>query len=131
LIYKFYKVKVVYFKNGLTGEIQININKKLLAYIKYVRQEEAINTFYGLDPIQIQVLNAVVFALSDKRDGKVGDLLLLAHIASPATIHAALKKLIGNGLIGFRRATDSRAKYVELTELGLKRFNDLAKAMSK
>jgi len=131
LIYKFYKVKVVYFKNGLTGEIQININKKLLAYIKYVRQEEAINTFYGLDPIQIQVLNAVVFALSDKRDGKVGDLLLLAHIASPATIHAALKKLIGNGLISFRRATDSRAKYVELTELGLKRFNDLAKAISK
>ena len=131
MIYKFYKVKVVYFINGLTGEIQININKKLLAYIKYVRQEEAINTFYGLDPIQIQVLNAVVFALSDKRDGKVGDLLLLAHIASPATIHAALKKLIGNGLISFRRATDSRAKYVELTELGLKRFNDLAKAMSK
>lgn len=131
MIYKFYKVKVIYFINGLTGEIQININKKLLAYIKYVRQEEAINTFYGLDPIQIQVLNAVVFALSDKRDGKVGDLLLLAHIASPATIHAALKKLIGNGLISFRRATDSRAKYVELTELGLKRFNDLAKAISK
>jgi hypothetical protein len=31
-------------------------------------------------------------------------------------------------MIQFRPATDSRARYVELTELGLKRFNDLAKA---
>ncbi len=58
----------------------------------------------------------------------MGDLLGLASIASPATIHTALKKLTRKNLIQFRPATDSRARYVELTELGLKRFNDLAKA---
>ncbi len=73
-------------------------------------------------------MNAVVLLWRDEKESKVGDLLELASIASPATIHAALKKLTKKNLIQFRLATDSRAKYVELTELGLKRFNDLAKA---
>lgn len=73
-------------------------------------------------------MNAVVLFWRDEKDSKVGDLLGLSSIASPATIHAALKKLTKKNLIQFRQATDSRAKYVELTELGLKRFNDLAKA---
>ena len=73
-------------------------------------------------------MNAVVLLWRDEKESKVGDLLELASIASPATIHAALKKLTKKNLIQFRQATDSRAKYVELTELGLKRFNDLAKA---
>jgi len=101
-----------------------------LAYLKYLKKEAAINEFYGLDPVQIKVLNAVVFALSLKNDGKVGDLLLLSDIASPATIHAALKKLAAKELITYRKSAESRAKYVELTEAGLQRFNDLAKAMS-
>ena len=72
-----------------------------------------------------------LLAVYEKRDGRVGDLLLLKQIASPATIHAALKKLLARGLITLRKAPDSRAKYVELTELGLKRYNDLAKAAGK
>ena len=114
--------------NKVCWRRQIPINKKLLAYIKYLRQEEAINEFYGLDSTQIKVLNAVALLWCDKKDSKVGDLLSLASIASPATIHTALKKLTRKNLIQFRPATDSRARYVELTELGLKRFNDLAKA---
>ena len=114
-----------------SGQINTNINKKLLAYIKYLREEDAINALYGLDSTQIKVLNAVIFAVHEKRDGRVGDLLLLKQIASPATIHAALKKLLARGLITLRKAPDSRAKYVELTELGLKRYNDLAKAAGK
>ena len=114
-----------------SGQINTNINKKLLAYIKYLREEDAINELYGLDSTQIKVLNAVIFAVHEKRDGRVGDLLLLKQIASPATIHAALKKLLARGLITLRKAPDSRAKYVELTELGLKRYNDLAKAAGK
>jgi DNA-binding MarR family transcriptional regulator len=114
-----------------SGQINTNINKKLLAYIKYLREEDAINELYGLDSTQIKVLNAVIFAVYEKRDGRVGDLLLLKQIASPATIHAALKKLLARGLITLRKAPDSRAKYVELTELGLKRYNDLAKAAGK
>lgn len=102
-----------------------------MAYIKYLKQEEVINEFYGLDGIQIKVLNAVAHLWCAQKDSKVGDLLSLTSIASPATIHTALKKLTKMNLITFRQATNSRARYVELTELGLKRFNDLAKAISK
>ncbi len=73
-------------------------------------------------------MNAIAVFYCDKKDSKVGDLLGLTSIASPATIHTALKKLTKKKLIQFRSATDSRAKYVELTELGLKRFYDLAEA---
>jgi len=73
-------------------------------------------------------LNAIALLWCDKKESKVGDLLGLRSIASPATIHVALKKLTKKNLIQFRQASDSRARYVELTELGLKRFNDLAKA---
>jgi DNA-binding MarR family transcriptional regulator len=79
-----------------------------------------------LDSIQIKLLNAIVLLWYDKKEGNVGDLMGLTSIASPATIHAALKKLTQRKLIQFRQASDSRARYVELTELGLKRFNDLA-----
>ena len=102
-----------------------------MAYIKYLKQEEVINEFYGLDSIQIRVLNAIAFTLSDQRNRKVGDLLLLSNIASPATIHAALTKLSAKKLISKKGAVDSRAKYVELTDLGLQRFNDLAKVIVK
>jgi DNA-binding MarR family transcriptional regulator len=81
-----------------------------------------------LDSIQIKVLNAIALRWCDKKESKVGDLMGFTSIASPATIHAALKKLTQKKLIQFRQATDSRARYVELTELGLKRFNDLANA---
>lgn len=108
--------------------VKININKKLLAYIKYLKSEEAINKMYALDCVQIKVLNAIAILLAANKDSKVGDLLILHSIASPATIHAALKKLTNKKLIAFRQATDSRARFVELTELGLKRFNDLARA---
>jgi DNA-binding MarR family transcriptional regulator len=102
-----------------------------LAYIKYLKKEEAINEFYGLDSTQIKVLNAIAQLWCTQQDSKVGDLLSLNSIASPATIHAALKKLTKKNLITFRQATDSRARYVGLTELGLKRFNELAKAISQ
>lgn len=102
-----------------------------MAYIKYLKQEEAINEFYGLDSTQIKILNAIAHLWCTQQDSKVGDLLILNNIASPATIHTALKKLTKKSLITFRQATDSRARYVELTELGLRRFNDLAKAISK
>ena len=74
-----------------------------MAYIKYLKRETAINESYSLDSTQIQVLNALVFAMSEKRASSVGELLLLSEIASPATIHAALKKLAAKELITHKK----------------------------
>lgn len=103
----------------------------MIAYLKYLKKEASINDVYNLDFTQIKTLNSIAFFCLDKREVKVGDILSLSNIASRATIHAALKKLKSNNLIQFRTVSDTRAKYVELTELGIKRFNELASAMSK
>jgi len=50
------------------------------------------------------------------------------EIASQATIHAALKKLVANNLISLRTISTSRVKYLEITPLGKKRLTELSKA---
>lgn len=104
----------------------IDINAKLMAYIKYLHLESDLNERYDLDHIQVLVLNCVFLALTNNLTPKVGDILAHREIASQATIHAALKKLKNKKMISFWSANDSRAKYIELTKLGLKRFETLA-----
>jgi len=72
------------------------------------------------------VLNTIFLTLAANVTPKVGDILSHREIASQATIHAALKKLRHKKMISFWSANDSRAKYIELTKLGLKRFDILA-----
>jgi len=72
------------------------------------------------------VLNTVFLTLAANVTPKVGDILSHREIASQATIHAALKKLRHKKMISFWSANDSRAKYIELTKLGIKRFDILA-----
>lgn len=105
---------------------KIDITEKLVAYVKYLKYEEDINDIYGLEPIQLQVLNAIFFACAEKRKLKVGDILVLKKIASPATLHAALKKLIDKKLVTYQLSKTSRAKYFELSNLGIQRFTELA-----
>ncbi len=105
---------------------KIDITEKLIAYLKYLKYEEDINELYGLETIQLKVLNAIFFAQSKKIQIKVGDILILNKIASPATLHAALKKLIDKKLVTVELSKTSRAKFIKLTNLGLQRYSDLA-----
>lgn len=81
-----------------------------------------------MDHIQVDVLNVVFLSLTANLAPKVGDILSHREIASQATIHAALKKLKQKKMISFWSSNDSRAKYVQLTKLGQKRFEALADA---
>jgi DNA-binding MarR family transcriptional regulator len=102
--------------------------KVLSSYIKYLKFEIAANERYQLDPVQIRVLNQILFAFANKDDIKVGDILSNRGIASQATSHIALKKLVEKKLIDYLTVSDSRAKYLVITKLGHQRFSDLAKA---
>ena len=75
------------------------------------------------------MLNQVFFSLGEGTEPKVSDLLINSSIASPATIHAALKKLLAKNLISYRTISDNRSKFIGLTKQGLKRYNDLSKAL--
>lgn len=105
---------------------KIDITEKLIAYLKYLKYEEDINNLYGLESIQLKVLNAIFFAHTNKYKIKVGDILVLNKIASPATLHAALKKLIDKKLVTVELSKTSRAKFIKLTNLGLQRYVELA-----
>ena len=107
--------------------MKINLDKKLIAYIRYLKSEIAVNDQYDLDPIQIRVLNEILFSLVAGKEIKVGDILIHHEIASQATLHAALKKLISQGLINTRTTLNTRAKYLEITKLGYSRYKELTK----
>lgn len=100
-----------------------------MSYIKYLKQEQLINHVYDLDHFEIKILNEILFATQENKSLRVSDILALKNIASPATLHAALKKLVGKNLILYRTVADSRVKYLELTKLGMKRYSDLALAI--
>ena len=104
--------------------------KIMVSYIKYLKFEIASNQRYELDTVQIRVLNEILFSYSKGIDIKVGDILSNRDIASQATSHVALKKLVEKGLIGYQTVSDNRAKYLVITKLGHKRFAELAKVAS-
>jgi len=94
-----------------------------------LRAELDINAKYDLDPIQIRVLNEILFAESNNKKINVGQILRHSEIASQATLHAALKKLQAKQLISYETENDSRVKCLILTKLGLKRYDELVKVI--
>lgn len=92
--------------------------------------EIALNERYELDAIQVRVFNEILLGTLLGKELNVGDILSHREIASQATIHAALKKLVANKLLSFRTVRDSRVKYLELTPLGRKRLLELSKPFS-
>ena len=91
----------------------------------------AINAQYELDPIQIRVLNEILFSLAAGKEVRVGDILTHHEIASQATLHVAIKKLVAHELVSYRMVKDTRAKYLEITKLGYSRYKELAKTLGK
>ena len=112
-------------------EQNVEMDSKLQAYIKYLKYESELNASYELDSFQIKILNELIYAKEKDIHLCVSDLMALKHIASPATIHGGLKKLLTRGLVTFRTVSDTRIKFVELTKLGLERFTNLSKAAQK
>jgi DNA-binding MarR family transcriptional regulator len=101
--------------------------KLMSSYIKYLKFEISSNQRYELDTVQIRVVNEILFSLAKGESIKVGDILSNREIASQATSHVALKKLVAKGLISYETVTDNRTKYLVITKLGHKRFTELAK----
>jgi len=101
--------------------------KILSSYIKFLQYEITSNQHYELDTIQIRVLNEILFSYSKGQSIKVGDILSNRDIASQATSHIALKKLVAKKLIIYQTISDNRSKYLIITKLGHKRFAELAK----
>ncbi len=86
----------------------MNVNQKIRDYLLYLKQCDDLDAKYNLDNIEIKLINEISSALLAERSLRVSDLLALKQIASPATLHAAMKHLVVKNLIVHIPATDSR-----------------------
>ena len=104
----------------------------LKKYFDYLAILEKSNRQLQLNNIDVLLLNVIAKARSEDRTLNVKDLLLLKDIASQATIHGRLKKLVHAKLITLKATKgDGRLKEVELTRLANKRYEILSKAIEK
>ena len=104
----------------------IDINAKIRAYLLYLKQCKELDAKYDLDHNEIKLLNEVAFAIMSNKPLTVSKALEIQELASPATIHAAMKRLVVKQMLVQIPSKDSRTKYLELTKLGLKRYSELS-----
>ena len=103
-----------------------DLNLKLGAYIKYLRHEQELNHVHELDNYQVQILNLIAAALHNNKTVCVGDIICHKEIASAATLHAALHKLINKELVNYSTKSDSRIKILNLSKDGWDRYITLS-----
>ena len=104
----------------------MNVNQKIRQYLLYLKQCDEVDAKYNLNPTEIKLLNEIARALLVEDSLTVSSALALNQIASPATLHAAMKRLIVKNLIVQVPAQDSRTKYLDLSKLGWKRYSELS-----
>jgi DNA-binding MarR family transcriptional regulator len=104
----------------------MHINQKIRQYLLYLKQCDVLDAKYKLDDIEIKLLNEIAYALLAESSLTVSCALALKQIASPATLHAAMKRLIAKNLILQIPAKDSRTKYLDLSKSGWKRYSEHA-----
>jgi DNA-binding MarR family transcriptional regulator len=104
----------------------MNVNQKIRQYLLYLKQCDDLDAKYNLDDIEVKLLNEIAYALLAESSLTVSGALALKKIASPATLHAAMKRLIVKNLILQIPAKDSRTKYLDLSKSGWKRYSEHA-----
>lgn len=101
-------------------------------YLKFAEQVQRLNESFGLSYYEIQLLDLTAKTHFCGGVIFVSDLIRQRHIASQATLHASVKKLIAKELLCIKpHEGDGRTKELGLTELALDRYNRLQKAMRR
>jgi DNA-binding MarR family transcriptional regulator len=105
---------------------------KLNKYFYYLTILEKSNKEFDLDGIDVLLLNFIAKANDKKQRINVKDLFLAKELASKATIHGRLKKLVAKKLVVLNEdKIDGRVKEVMLTQLAHRRYELLSKAIEK
>lgn len=105
---------------------------KLSPYLLAAKAITRINAKYGVDAKEMYMLDVVLTAHYEKRSLRVLDLILMDEIASQATLHAIVKRLEKNGLVGLESdKADLRVKLVKPTVLAIKKLAECDLALRK
>lgn len=102
----------------------------MLLYLHFSERANRIDNELSLDINEINLLNMIAKAYTEKRVIFVGDLISSRQMASQATLHKALKKLEAKNLIyGCTDTNDARKRKIILTSQAIQRYKKLEQAI--
>jgi DNA-binding MarR family transcriptional regulator len=88
-------------------------SKNILAYLDFVDRRDSMRQKYNLSVKECLVLRVITRQYLSKEPFRVKQLLDMDFIASPATIHGVIKKLVAKKVINLvQDKVDGRVKYL-------------------
>jgi DNA-binding MarR family transcriptional regulator len=102
------------------------------SYLKFTDQMRQIDEAFSLGHHELRLLDLAAQAYFSDQPILVRDLIFQKNIASQATLHACLKKLINKKLLTAKpHDQDGRQKNIVPTKLALDRYKKLHQAMRR
>jgi DNA-binding MarR family transcriptional regulator len=99
-------------------------------YLDFADTLDQVRTDYAVNPTEWRALRTITKAFLHDHSLKTVDLMHMAEIASPATLHKIIKNLIAKDLVVIKQdAPDGRLKFLVPTPKTLKIFRSLASKM--
>lgn len=104
----------------------------MLKYLKLMDQVKQLNKQFELSYHEIELLDLAAKAHFSERSIFVGDLIYRRNIASQATLHAVLKKLVEKKLLSTKfHEEDGRVKKVFLTKTSIEHYKRLHREINR
>ncbi len=102
------------------------------SYLSLVSDIGGINAKYDLQLNEVALLDAIEVFIESEPLLTVGETISWESIASPATLHCTLKKLLKKNMLALKPCNeDGRRKYIEVGPEGKARQKLIQQAMSK
>ena len=120
------------FKNSKSNPLAENVINHYLNFVNLVRALAENQTIPDLDASTKQLLDEIALFQHREKDMTVTELMNLAHIASPATLHRKFTQLLNLGLVdAVFKDRNRRTKYVVLTPNGQAYFKAIERAFEQ
>ena len=103
-----------------------------LKYLEFADTLDSLRTKNKINPMEWRTLRIITKSYSKQQPIRIVDLMQMAEIASPATIHKIIKNLNGKGMVEIKLdQQDGRVKYLIPSNHTLKVFRILASRMAE
>jgi DNA-binding MarR family transcriptional regulator len=104
----------------------------MLKYLKFMEQVKQLNKQFDLSYYEIELLDTAAKAHFSEQPIFVGDLIYQRNIATQATLHAVLKRLIEKKLLSTKyHEEDGRVKKVALTKASIEHYKRLHREINR
>lgn len=103
-----------------------------LKYLNFADSLDLVRAKNEISPMEWRALRTVAKSYLKQQPTRIVDLMQIAEIGSPATIHKIIKNLTEKGLIEIQLdKEDGRIKYLIPSSRALKTFRSLASRMAE